>query len=325
MRRSCSDQRLLHRITVNIKSEHCDQFGLIITVMSRLYRIFSLIVYLGVLNFMTFAVIGLLLGGDGLSGKVEAGHYYLGNHGVYTEMPGIIYWYSRVHGISVFVSWPFVMLAGLATSFGGPYDGKVIHLGKVYGLVEEWGWRLFDSWRKPNVEFFTRMTGEEWNSIFELALRQYNTERSWPRHTNICTGGNHFDIGDSRSLTEVHGRVTATAHGVYVRIWHRFAPVWLLFLTVFGVFFTHTLMVLSVWLLAALALQRDLPATYETIRPMIGAQPVLAITVVGTILGLIWLGAHIGERINRDKAQLIKDALTNKYYLAGRVASIYRR
>ena len=287
--------------------------------MSRLYRIFSLIVYLGVLNFMTFAVIGLLLGGDGLNGKVEAGRYYLGNHGVYTEMPVIIYWYSRVHGISVFVSWPLVMLAGLATLPGELPDGKVIHLGKVYGLVEEWCWRLFDSWRKPNVEFFTRVTGKEWNNIFELALWRYTTERSRPKHTNIYTGGNHFNTGNLHSLTEVHGRVTATPHGVYVRIWHRFTSSLLLFLTVFGVFFTHTLMVLSVSFLAALALQSDLPAAYEAIRPMIGSQPVLAITVVGTILGLIWLGAH------RDKAELIKDALTNKYHLAGRVASIYRR
>jgi len=293
--------------------------------MSRLYRGFSLIVYLGMLNFLTFAVIGLLLGGDGLSGKVEAGHYYLGNHGVYTEMPVFIYWYSRVHGISVFVSWPFVMIAGLAASFEGSSDGKVLHLGKVYGLVEEWGWRLFDSWRKPNIEFFTRATGEEWNRVFELALQQYSTERFWRSHTNIYTGGNHFNIGNSGSATEVHGQVTVTPHGVYVRIWHRFTPTLLLFLTVFGVLFTHTLMVLPVWLLTALVLQSDLPTAYEMIRPMIGAQPVIAVTVVGTILSLIWLGSHIGERINRDKAHLLKEALTNKFYLAGRVAFPYHR
>ena len=45
-----------------------------------------LIVYLGMLNFVLSFLSVLLLGGDGLNGKVEAGHYYLGNHGVYIEI-----------------------------------------------------------------------------------------------------------------------------------------------------------------------------------------------------------------------------------------------
>ncbi len=59
--------------------------------MNRLRRLPELIVYLGMMNFLLFLLSSLLLGGDGLNGKVEADHYYLGNHGVYTEVIYPIY------------------------------------------------------------------------------------------------------------------------------------------------------------------------------------------------------------------------------------------
>jgi hypothetical protein len=68
---------------------------------------------LGWLNFMAFWFAAVALGGDAVSGKSEAGHYYLSSHGRLTEVSGPVFAYSRVHTYSVFVTHPLALLAGL--------------------------------------------------------------------------------------------------------------------------------------------------------------------------------------------------------------------
>ena len=48
-------------------------------------------------NFFAFVVVAILIGGDALSGKVEAGRYYLGQHGTYTEVSRGTFLYSGFH------------------------------------------------------------------------------------------------------------------------------------------------------------------------------------------------------------------------------------
>ncbi|MGI4717993.1 MAG: hypothetical protein ACRYF6_06445 [Janthinobacterium lividum] len=57
---------------------------------------------LAVVNFVSFFVGCLYLGGDALNGKIEDGHFYLSDHGKLTEVSKGIYRYSQVHGASVF-------------------------------------------------------------------------------------------------------------------------------------------------------------------------------------------------------------------------------
>jgi hypothetical protein len=56
----------------------------------------------GFANFFWFAVESSALGGDALNGMVRGGHYYVGSHGVLTEVSEAQWYWSRSHAISVF-------------------------------------------------------------------------------------------------------------------------------------------------------------------------------------------------------------------------------
>lgn len=67
------------------------------------------------LNFMAFWFVGVALGGDAVVGKVEGGHYYLASHGRYTEVSRAVWTYIRVHTISVLITHPLGLLAGIGS------------------------------------------------------------------------------------------------------------------------------------------------------------------------------------------------------------------
>lgn len=80
------------------------------------------IVILGALNFGLFVVGTFIVGGDAVNGDIScphtAGKYYLRDnqrtdrcHEVSRQM----YWYSKVHCLSVFISAPLVIAASLYT------------------------------------------------------------------------------------------------------------------------------------------------------------------------------------------------------------------
>jgi len=52
----------------------------------------------------------IYLHGDALSGKISAGHYFLGSHGHFSEVTREIYTFSMWHGYSAFL--------GLLATFG---------------------------------------------------------------------------------------------------------------------------------------------------------------------------------------------------------------
>jgi len=65
-----------------------------------------------IINFATFVMISLWLGGDALNGKVENGHYFLNSHGTYTEVTRSVFEYSKIHATSLFVTHPLALLLG---------------------------------------------------------------------------------------------------------------------------------------------------------------------------------------------------------------------
>jgi hypothetical protein len=78
------------------------------------------IVAIGAINFIAFAIIASHLGGDALNGKVEYGHYYLMEHGRYTEVSRNVWIYSRIHAISAIALHPGpLVLAGAVMAFLG--------------------------------------------------------------------------------------------------------------------------------------------------------------------------------------------------------------
>jgi hypothetical protein len=65
----------------------------------------SIILILGwLLNFIAFVAIAMYLGGDAINGKIENDHYYLANHGVYTEVSHTVFIYSKIHAITFIVT-----------------------------------------------------------------------------------------------------------------------------------------------------------------------------------------------------------------------------
>jgi hypothetical protein len=66
---------------------------------------------IGLANFVAFAVVALWLGGDAINGKCESGHFYLANHGKYTEVSEAAFNYSRWHALSLIITHPLAMAA----------------------------------------------------------------------------------------------------------------------------------------------------------------------------------------------------------------------
>ena len=68
-------------------------------------------------NFVSFMIASLALGGDAVNGKIEGGRHYLGNHGQYTEVSSGVWQYSRIHGRSIMVTHPIGLISGLIWVF----------------------------------------------------------------------------------------------------------------------------------------------------------------------------------------------------------------
>lgn len=48
-----------------------------------------------------------------MNGKEQGGKYFLGSHGAYKEVTRAFFDYSRIHGISVWITHSLAMLCGL--------------------------------------------------------------------------------------------------------------------------------------------------------------------------------------------------------------------
>jgi hypothetical protein len=79
--------------------------------MSNLaYRSLWVIGALCILNFVAFVAISGGIGGDALNGKIVDGHFYLGDHGHFTEVTEAVFTYSSVHARSLILTHPLGML-----------------------------------------------------------------------------------------------------------------------------------------------------------------------------------------------------------------------
>jgi hypothetical protein len=86
-------------------------------------RICNAVLLLAVVNFLAFAIFSSILGGDALTGKIEDGHYYLRYRGKYTEVSPAVFQYSRLHALSLFVTFPLGIFAAFS-SYGTKPSSK---------------------------------------------------------------------------------------------------------------------------------------------------------------------------------------------------------
>ncbi|MFN2542406.1 MAG: hypothetical protein ABR514_09610 [Chthoniobacterales bacterium] len=66
---------------------------------------------IGFANFFAFMVVSQYLGGSAANGFVRAGHYYLGEHGKYTEVSYRLFRYSQIHGCTLFITHPLALIS----------------------------------------------------------------------------------------------------------------------------------------------------------------------------------------------------------------------
>ena len=71
------------------------------------------------INFVTFISIHIIIGGSAPNGKVVNGHYFVGDHGHYNEVPYVIYVYSLIHAYSLFITHPLAIIAGYVYGMTG--------------------------------------------------------------------------------------------------------------------------------------------------------------------------------------------------------------
>jgi hypothetical protein len=293
--------------------------------MKRLRYLPHLIVYLGMLNFMLFFLSILLFGGNALNGKAEAGHYFLGDHGYYVEVIYPVYLLNRLWSILTLVTWPLVILAGVA-AWGVNHNSKnddvlrLVNLGGAYGLLEGFCSWLFDAWRKPDLEFFTRLS--EADCMAELIVMPTALE-STAHHSkslDFTWGGHHFELnqrawslfdpnGSWDALTVLHGRFQSTPHGTYVKAWYRFSTFPLLLFSIFAMGVLAFPVFGLEWLVAKV-IGTDPWIVAEFFTPIWPIWSRLSI-VIGALL-LIALSSWWGRRRRRDLARLLKEALTTQ-------------
>ena len=74
------------------------------------YRALWAVSALCLLNFVVFAIVAGVIGGDAINGKAVGGHFYLGSHGKFTEVSEDLYTYSRWHVLSLLITHPLAAL-----------------------------------------------------------------------------------------------------------------------------------------------------------------------------------------------------------------------
>ena len=66
-----------------------------------------------VLNFIVFVGVSLFIGGDAWNGYSRGGQYFLSSHGKITQVSKEVFLYSKYHVLTVWITWPFLMILGL--------------------------------------------------------------------------------------------------------------------------------------------------------------------------------------------------------------------
>ena len=74
-------------------------------------KVLNLIILVGFVNFFSFVLISVMIGGDALNGHAAGGHYYLASHGKLTEVGQGLFAYSKWHALSLFVTHPLAIIA----------------------------------------------------------------------------------------------------------------------------------------------------------------------------------------------------------------------
>lgn len=86
---------------------------------SRARRTMTAVATLAMVNFVTYFLIAIHLGGDAINGREVNGSYFLSAKGVLTEVSFPVFVYSYVHTVSVWITHGLVMVTFLVLEIIG--------------------------------------------------------------------------------------------------------------------------------------------------------------------------------------------------------------
>jgi hypothetical protein len=291
---------------------------------SGLHKACRLVFCAGLLNFVLFFLVSLLIGGDAFNGRIDENRCYLGGHGRYTEVSCLLYTYSRVHETSLLITHAAAMLASLLYWVTGGGQAtltfvtpavrtpprnrmlRALHVlrsrpWQLVDAVEGVCSRLLDSWRSPDVEFFTRLSKNACIAKLshELDCQLLSDQGAAPISGSLM--GSHFYLVRLPPVyvripsVALFGKLASTAQGTYVRAWHRLPAAALVLLAVVA------------WLaITLLPLTVRLPARLNS--PVL-VSGVAALTAAILSIVLVWLSSRIGRRRNSELVGFVVAAL----------------
>jgi hypothetical protein len=74
-------------------------------------KIYLYLFYFGLINFFTFFVFSHFLNGDAGSGFIRDGHYFVGNHGQYTEVSKTLWTINKIQCSSLIITHPLAIIS----------------------------------------------------------------------------------------------------------------------------------------------------------------------------------------------------------------------
>jgi hypothetical protein len=100
----------------------------------RIARVAGLILLVvGVLNFIAFAVHCAMLGGSAGNGTVRDGRYFVSEHGKETEVSQTTFYWSSLHSKSVFISHPLAMIGLILFAASSSARAQPGHIADRHG------------------------------------------------------------------------------------------------------------------------------------------------------------------------------------------------
>lgn len=80
----------------------------------KLIQTINRIVYIAFANLFLFMLMGIVIGGDALSGFAKDGEYYVSDHGKYTQVDVFTWYLSRTLGLGALVFTPLAVTLKLS-------------------------------------------------------------------------------------------------------------------------------------------------------------------------------------------------------------------
>ena len=169
----------------------------------------ALITLLWVANFFWTLSLGAQYGGGALNGFVRDGHYYLGQHGGYTQVSQAIWEQIRLHELGIWLGVPFVVVGFSYLLFSLAFPA-VMGL-RQGGSAEE---RVQAGSR---IGFATCRKDLRWFHWWGRARRPIHLHRSIPRRTHGARLPQSADSHSQRGSAQYHSvTVGKICHNPYL-------------------------------------------------------------------------------------------------------------